>query len=169
MAIIGSTPTVGWTRIEGARHPFLFSSANWENHQSGIPIADDFSMLFRRGLFASGGCTTWRIQFGDSGTWTSAPAHETAWTQCHDPFTQSSNGSDYTFVSGIAPITCGGFNGLHNEVMSFMYTSDADSTEDVGCWGMQMVPHTQYPSHPGYYDGYAGGGASHQWQTMWVK
>jgi hypothetical protein len=32
-----------------------------------------------------------------------------------------------------------------------------------------MVPHTQYPNHPGYYDGYSGGGASHQWQTMWVK
>ena len=163
------TPTVGWTRVEGAQYPFLFTSANWDNHQIGSPTAANFSMLNRRALFASGGCTTWRMQFGDSGNWTGTPAHETAWTQCHDPFTQSTNGSGFTLVSGTPPSTCGGFNGLHHAVRTFMYTSDADSSDTPGCWGMQMVPHTQYPSHPGYYDGYSGGGASHQWQTMWVK
>ena len=163
------TPTAGWTRLEGAQYPFFFTSGNWDNYQITSPTAANFSMLTRRAHFAVGGCTTWRIQLGDSGNWTGTPAHETAWTQCHDPFTQSTNGSGYTLVSGTAPVSCSGFNGLHHAVKTFMYTSDADSGDNPSCWGMQMVPHTQYPSHPGYYDGYAGGGASHQWQTMWVK
>jgi hypothetical protein len=154
LAYCDMTETVGWTRVQGARYPHFFTSANWSSLAIDTPAATNFSMLTRRALFASGGCTTWRVQVADAGTWQSPAEFETVWRQCHDPFTQTTNGSGYTFISGVAPTTCGGFNGLHHKTVTFMYTTDVDSTDEPGCWGMQMVPHTQYPNHSGYYDGY---------------
>jgi hypothetical protein len=126
-------------------------------------------MLSRRSQFVSGGCSTYRIQVGDSGAWTGAVTHETVWTQCHDPFTQATNGSDYAYISGEQPTTCGGFAGLHTGGQGYAYTSDAASNDSAGCWWMQIVPRLRYQSFNGYLDGYNGPGTSHVWQTLWMK
>jgi len=168
LAYCDMTATAGWTRLEAAQYPFFFDASNYTSYQPTLVTAANYSLISRLAQLSSGGCTTYRIQVGETGTWQSAFDQETAWTQCHDPFSAATNGSDYTYISGQAPMTCGGFNGLHNAVQTFMYTSDADATDVAACWGMQTVPHTDYPGNNGYYDGY-GGNHMHQWQTLWVR
>ncbi len=160
----------GWTRVEGALHSFFFSAANWETHNVLSPEGDNYSRLGIRSAFAdTQGCSTWRITVGRSANWRGARDHATVWKQCHDPFTQTTNGSDYTLLGGTAPTTCGGFNGLHARYTGYSYTSDVDTGDVTGCWYMQMVPHTQYGGAPGYLDGYGGQITDRKWQAMWLR
>ena len=93
--------------------------------------------------------------------------HFTAWKQCHDPFTQTTNGSGYTYIAGAESTTCGGFNGLHHKYQGHSYTSDPDSNDSNGCWWMQVVPHTNYNGN-GYLEGYNGPNY-HIWQVLWLR
>ena len=160
----------GWTRVEAADWAFFFSAGTWQSHNANDPLADNYSILDQRGFFAdNGGCTTYRFQVGNGDEWdTGSRAHYTVWTQCHDPFTASSNGSDYTYIAGEESTTCGGFNGLHHKYQGFSYTSDADANDSVNCWWMQVVPHTNY-NNSGYLEGYGGNSQYHNWQTLWLR
>jgi hypothetical protein len=159
----------GWTKLESSKYPHFFTSGNWTGHNTGTPAVDNYSNLGKRTSFASSGCYTFRLEAGHGGVWTDNPTHTLVWRQCHDPFTQSTNGAGYTFLSGEASTTCGGFNGLHNRYTGFSYTSDPDSLDSTGCWWMQIVPHTQYSSSVGYLDGWGGSDNYHQWQALYVK
>ena len=91
------------------------------------------------------------------------------WKQCHDPLTTVTTGSDYTFLSGQPPTTCGGFNGLHNKYWGLSYATDVDTNDHVGCWWMQIVPTGPYPGFSGYLDGYGGPWNAHTWQVLWAR
>ena len=162
----------GWMKIESAAWPFMFSEANWTNHNAATPDVANYSIVGRRAAFIdSSGCYTFRLRAGESGHWKSAPTHETIWRQCHDPFTQTTNGSDYTYIAGQQPSTCGGFNGLHHKYQGHSKTSDPDANDTVNCWWMQVVPTLQYgtaANFPGYLDGYGGTGNTHVWQSLWI-
>ncbi len=120
-------------------------------------------------LFASGPTYTYRLEVGNEDNWlTGVRAHFTVWRQDHDPFTETTDGSDYMFVSGEESSTCGGFNGLHDKVQQHSMTSDADANDDASCWWMQIVPTANYDGQ-GYLEGYGGTLNYHQWQTLWVK
>lgn len=160
----------GWVKVMSAAWPFFYNSSNWPDLNAGSPTSADFSMLHRRQDFADAqGCYTMRLEVGNAGSWNnSTPAHFTEWTQCHDAFTQTSNGSDYSFISGEESTTCGGFNGLHHKYQGNSYTSDPDSNDGVGCWWMQVVPNRNYNSR-GYLEGYGGTGNYHNWQSLWMR
>ena len=160
----------GWTKIESIKWPNFFNSSNWQDKNGSDPQNEWYSILSKRTFFKnSNNCYTYRLVVGNSGNWLSTPAHTTVWTQCHDPFTQTTNGSDYTYISGEQPTTCGGFNGLHHKVQSYSYTTEADLNDSPGCWWMQVVPHTSYPGLSGYSEGYGGPGNYHTWQSLWLK
>lgn len=160
----------GWTKIESAQWPFFFSAANWNYLNDNAPGAEQYSIAIKLGQFADGlGCYEFRLQAGETGNWLQSPTHVVRWKQCHNPFTATTNGSDYTFLGGTAPTTCGGFNGLHNKYQGHSYTSDVDSGDANGCWWMQVVPTVQYSTYNGYLDGWGGAGNSHVWQSMWVR
>lgn len=162
----------GWTKVESVTWPSWFTPANWESKNGSDPQNAWYSILSKRFQFKdSNNCYTYRLVVGNSGNWQSTPAHTTVWKQCHDPFTQTTNGSDYTYISGQQPTTCGGFNGLHHKYQGYSYASDPDLNDPVNCWWMQIVPTVQYgspASYPGYIDGYDGGGI-HVWQSLWLR
>ncbi len=168
-----TTDDGGWMKVESATYPFWFSDANWTNHNAADPLAANYSILGKRTAFIdAGGCYEYRLQVGNSGNWQSTQAHEIIWRQCHDPFTQTTNGSDYTYLSGEQPTTCGGFNGLHHKYQTHSYSADPDSADNVNCWWMQIVPKQQYgtsTSHPGYLEGFGGSGNVHTWQSLWIR
>ena len=159
----------GWTRVEGVHWPGLFNASNWEDFAGGEPTADMYSALKARFAFQSNGCWTYRLIVGNSASWKAKADHRTVWKQCHDPFTEATSGSDYTFLSGEEPVTCGGFNGLHNKYTGFSFADDVDTTDSNGCWYMQIVPHTQHGGTVGYLDGYGGQYYGRQWQSLWLK
>jgi hypothetical protein len=162
-------PTGGWTKLMSAKWTFLFTSANWTSLNPGTPLGDNYSILSSRASFMDmNSCFTFRLVVGNSGAWQSPPAHTTVWKQCHDPFTQTTNGSDYTYISGDISSTCGGFNGLHNKYTGHSFASDADAGDNVSCWWMQIVPHTNY-NGMGYLEGYGGSFNYHQWQVLYVR
>lgn len=159
----------GWTKLESITYPSYFSAGDWQSKFPTAPLENWYSILSKRARFVNGsGCYTFRLVVGNSGNWLSAPAHKTVWMQCHDPFTATTNGSDYTFISGDQSTTCGGFNGLHNKYQGFSFTSDPDLNDNINCWYMQIVPSAQYSSN-GYSEGYGGGGNFHIWQSFWVR
>ena len=166
----------GWTRLYSSHYPTWWSPTDWEY----VGAADDldYSVLGDLDLFAEGGVYEFRLEVGNSGDWTSTStrSHYTVWLQGHDPFWSTTNGSDYTFLAGEEPTTCGGFNGLHDKYYldygTHCRTSDVDSTDSSGCWWMQIVPFAQYDTasrYPGYLEGYEGSGNVHTWQTLWVR
>ena len=82
---------------------------------AGASDYDSFSILEERTNFANAGTlrtasATWSSQNWD----TTPPDHQTIWTQEHDPIADTSDGSDYVYISGDIPSTCGGFVGLHD-------------------------------------------------------
>ncbi len=160
----------GWTRLFSSTWPRMSTSANWHTYNAGSPTAQDYSILSERVHFEAGGCFTFRFEVGNAGDWTNDAnrTHHTEWQQCHDPFTASTNGSDYTHLSGEESTTCGGFNGLHHRYQGYSYTSDPDTTDATGCWWMQVVPHTNYDGN-GYLEGYGGSSNYNNWQTIWVR
>jgi hypothetical protein len=164
----------GWTKIESARYPYWFSSSSYT--QVGAASDDNYTQLTDLDDLARGGVWTFRFEVGNSGSWTSATsrAHYTVWSQEHNPFTDSTDGSDYTLIDGEESTTCSGFNGLHDSyyVKHGVYatSSDVDVNDGASCWWMQVVPLVQYSSsssYPGYLEGY-GGPNSHVWQALWV-
>ena len=164
----------GWTRIYASLYPTWWDPNDWE--RIGAPTDDVYSDLGERDWFADGDVTTWRLEVGDSGTWNSAVrSHYTVWSQEHDPFTEGTDGSDYTYIAGLESTTCGGFNGLHNEYYRQggrdCVSSDVDVTESYSCWWMQIVPLRQYSapsSYPGYLEGYYGPNI-HIWHVLWLR
>ncbi|MFN3202835.1 MAG: fibrinogen-like YCDxxxxGGGW domain-containing protein [Bradymonadia bacterium] len=159
----------GWTRMEGADWAFFFNNNNWYDYSANDPLADNYSILQHRSHFADAGCYTYRFQVGNSNQWDNDPReHYTVWEQCHDPFTETTDGSDYTYIAGQESTTCGGFNGLHHKYQGRSYTSDPDSNDSVNCWWMQVVPHSNYNGQ-GYLEGYNGSGNYHDWQTLWLR
>ena len=98
------------------------------------------------------------------------------WQQSHDPFSQTTDGSDYVYISGDTPNSCGGFVGLHNrhEQLEDPYakTTEMDSTDTTSCWNLQILPLQQYQSssiYSGYIDSFSGMISTHQWQNLWVR
>jgi hypothetical protein len=159
----------GWTKLESITYPSFFGAGDWQTKNENMPLSDWFSILSKRTKFKnSTNCYTFRLVVGNSGNWLSTAAHRTVWAQCHDPFTQVTDGSDYTFISGEQPTTCGGFNGLHSKYVGYSYTSDPDLNDPVGCWWMQIVPNANY-SNNGYAKGYGGANNYHLWQSLWVR
>jgi hypothetical protein len=165
----------GWTRLFGSLYPTFWESISWQSH--GDPTYDDYSMLTDRGYFADVGTYTFRIQIGESGNWDTDPVtHATIWEQGHDPFSMTTDGTDYLFLSGDLPATCGGFNGIHDRHHSeggvYARATEQDSSDPDSCWWMQLIPLQQYGStsiYPGYVDGYGGSGGVHVWQQLWVR
>jgi len=172
----------GWTKVESATHPYLFTSpGNWENNGAS-PTAENYSALDFRDAFVdagatcadgSSGRTTWRFVVGDSGDWLSTRYAYTVWEQCHDPFTVATNGADYTHIAGLESSTCSGFNGLHVHNSGWSVASDVDTGDGPGCWYMQVVPTAQY-SGSKYLDGYGQNGTpgaylQRQWQSLWLR
>ena len=168
-----STDGGGWTRLYSSHFPTFWSSSNYLD--VGSPTDNDYSDLAEIDDFADATPTlTFRFEVGDSGTWNAGTrSHYTIWTQRHNPFTATTDGSDYTFIDGEESSTCGGFNGFHDKYYTgsgvHCMSSDVDSGDNVGCWWMQVVPLTQYGSYSGYLEGYNGSGNSHTWHTLWVK
>ena len=159
----------GWMRMMGAQWQFFFDGGNWSNYNMGNPLQENYSILQFRSYLFEAGCGTWRFQVGNSSNWTdkASMTHFTAWKQCHDPFTQTTNGSGYTYIAGVESTTCGGFNGLHHQYQGFSFTSDPDSTDSNNCWWMQVVPHSNY-NGSGYLEGYDGPNY-HIWQVLWLR
>ena len=159
----------GWTKLESATHPYLFSTVAWDDVNGATPSAENYSALYLRTGFAdAGGCYTYRFEVADAGNWLSPRDHYTVWNQCHDPFTEATNGSGYTFVAGEESITCAGFNGLHNTYQGYSMAADVDTTDGYGCWYMQVVPTAQYAGSK-YLDGYGGNYYQRQWQSLWLR
>jgi hypothetical protein len=162
----------GWTRLYSSHYPTWWSSTDWTS--VGGATDDDYSILAERAEFAdSAGVYTLRFEVGNSGTWdTGTRAHYTIWDQSHDPFSDTTDGSDYVYIAGDESTTCGGFNGLHNRYYTgagvYCMSSDVDSGDSVGCWWMQLVPLLQYGGYAGYLEGY-GGPNSHTWHTLWAR
>ncbi len=164
----------GWTRVYASLWPYFWNPADFE--ALGAPEDDVYSALGERADFAAGGVYTFRLELGYADTHgTGGREHYTVWQQAHDPFTGSSDGSDYTFLDGEEPATCYGFNGLHDRYYQLggthSMTTDADTTDTLGCWWMQIVPLMQYDDGrgtPGYLDGY-GGAETHTWQVLWIR
>lgn len=166
----------GWTRLFATLYPTFWEAEDWLS--SGDSDYDGFSILVERASFAdSNGVFEFRLQLGEYGNWdTSPPDHETIWRQAHDPIEESSDGSDYVFLSGDVPSTCGGFLGLHdiNYTQGGLYSVSTERAVDdlSNCWWMQIIPLRQYGSqvvYPGYVDGYGGTGGVHIWQQLWVR
>ncbi|TNF27752.1 MAG: hypothetical protein EP329_19120 [Deltaproteobacteria bacterium] len=161
----------GWTKMESTTWTIAgdhFFGADWADLNGTTPSSENYSALYLRDVFAVGGCYTYRFVVGDSGNWLSARSHYTVWEQCHDPFTATTDGSDYTFLAGEEAVTCGGFNGLHNKMNSWSMASDADANDSVSCWYMQVVPTAQY-SGSKYLDGYGGQYLQRPWQSLWLR
>ncbi|MEY3209795.1 MAG: hypothetical protein RIT28_276 [Pseudomonadota bacterium] len=165
----------GWTKVESALYPYWFSSTSYT--QVGKASDDNYTQLTDLDDFARAGVWTLRFEVGNSGTWSTGAAsraHYTVWSQQHNPFTDSTNGSDYTLIDGEESTTCNGFNGLHDSYYLkhgvYAMSSDVDVDEGANCWWMQVVPLVQYGSssqYPGYLEGY-GGPNVHVWQSLWV-
>ncbi len=159
----------GWTRLMSAKWKHFFGASNWHQYNAAAPEGENYSILAHRAKFVQDGKWTLRLTVGNSGSWsTAARAHTTAWVQKHDPFTQTSNGSDYTHLAGTKSATCGGFSGLHHKYQGFSRTSDPDSGDASGCWWMQVVPTKNY-NNKGYLEGWGGSGNYHTWQVLWMR
>ena len=160
----------GWTKVMSSKYKHFFTSTNWQALAADTPGAENYSMLAMRQAFVQGGVWTLRLTVGNSGTWNSAgtQAHKTMWQQQHDPFTATTAGADYKLLGGDVSSTCGGFNGLHHKYQGHSYTSDPDTNDGIGCWWMQVVPHTDYDGK-GYLEGYGGSGNYHVWQVLWMR
>ena len=168
----------GWTRLMSAKYPHFFADDNWQGYNVGMPGAENYSIVGKRDLFKVGATYTYRYGVGDEMTWKDGPIlFEFAWQQDHDAFTATTNGSDYTYLAGDKPTTCGGFNGLHNKYSSPSYATDVDQGDGIGCWWMQVVPRADwaplgYP--PGYLHGFLGGGNLNpehetQWEVLYIR
>ena len=165
----------GWTRLFSTHWPTWWDRDNYED--VGSVDDDDYSALGRRDDFSVNGRYTLRLEVGNEGTWnTDVREHFTIWSQDHDPFTATTDGSDFRFDSGELSTTCGGFNGLHDAYYTrhgvYARSSDVDTGDSYGCWWMQVVPLSQYQdpeSHPGYLEGYGGVFNYHTWQTLWIR
>ena len=154
----------------GAQWKHFFDASTAFSFNTGAPQSLNYSILDRREpFFDDDGCATWRLQVGNTGTWENLDqmSHFTVWEQCHDPFTESTDGTGYSFIAGEESTTCGVFNGLHARYQGHSYTCDPDTTDGVGCWWMQIVPHTDY-NNSGYLEGYEGPNY-HQWQVLWLR
>ncbi len=162
----------GWTKLFSSHYPTFWNSSIYGD--VGSPEDDDFSYLDDLADFEdSSGAWTLRLEVGNSGTWdTATRAHYTVWTQEHDALSETTDGTDYTWIAGAESTTCSGFNGLHEHGSGNYYmSSDVDSTDSTGCWWMQIVPLQQYSSsssYPGYLEGYEGQNV-HTWQVLWVQ
>ncbi len=159
----------GWTKIESATFPFFFDTSNWFNY--GLANSENYSNAGALDDFSQNGEFTLRFEVGDSGNWTDAVSrdHYTIWSQGHNPFTSTTDGSDYTYISGEESTTCSGFNGLHNIYQSYSLATDVDSGDAAGCWWMQVIPISNYNCCGGYLDGYNGAHNGHNWQAVWVR
>jgi len=166
----------GWTKVFSSKYPTFWSSADFE--EVGDAEDDDYSILTHRDDFEDAdGAWTLRFEVGNSGTWDlSTRAHYTVWSQEHNPFDDTSDGSDYTYIGGDESTTCSGFNGLHDKYYTdsgvYAMSSDVDSGDSYGCWWMQVVPLAQYgtsSTHNGYLEGYGGSGNVHAWQVLWMR
>ena len=107
-----STDGGGWTKLGSAQYPFFFSAASWD--QYGLPEDANFVYLTDLDDFAVNGTYTLRYVVGSSTDWLDVREHYTVWSQDHNPFTSSTNGSDYVYIAGEESTTCNGFNGLHH-------------------------------------------------------
>ena len=166
----------GWTRLFGSLYPTFWETEDWLS--AGASDYDSFSILGERTSFAdTSGTYELRLQLGSAGNWdTNPPDHETIWEQTHDPIAETTDGSDYVYISGSTPSTCGGFLGLHdiNYAQGGLYSvsTERDQNDVSNCWWMQIIPLRQYGSstvYPGYIDGYDGSGGVHTWQQLWVR
>ncbi|MGC6508788.1 MAG: MopE-related protein [Myxococcota bacterium] len=166
----------GWTKAFSSLYPHMYDQGNWGNF--GAPEYDDYSMLNQTADFEDvNGVYTLRLEVGEQGNWdTNTPSHKTIWQQSHHPFLETTDGSDYLFLTGDEPVSCGGFSGLHHRIAIdiglFAMTSDADNTDSMNCWWMQVVPINQFGStvdFPGYVDSYLTSGGVHQWQSIWFR
>ena len=160
----------GWTRMMSAQYAFFFNGDNRFDLAAGDPLAASYSILKARTHLAQDGCYTFRLQVGSIGDWQNVEEleHFTVWQQCHDAFTVTTNGNDYTFQAGEESATCGGFNGLHDKYTDYSFTCDPDSNDNTGCWWMQVVPNKDYDGK-GYLEGYGGSGNYHNWQSLWIR
>lgn len=159
----------GWTRVMTAKYKFFFGDGNWNSLNANLPGDANYSILNLRDNFKVNGTYTFRYQTGVSGDWQNGPVgHWTSWQQNHDPFTSTTDGSDFKQLGGELSTTCGNFNGLHNKYTTYSYTCDPDSGDSVGCWWMQVVPKQDYDGK-GYLEGYLGAGHYHNWQALWLR
>ena len=162
-----STDGGGWTKLGSAQYPFFFSAASWD--QYGLPEDANFVYLTDLDDFAVNGTYTLRYVVGSSTDWLDVREHYTVWSQDHNPFTSSTNGSDYVYIAGEESTTCNGFNGLHHNYQGYSRATDVDSSDSYGCWWQQVIPIAYYNwNPPGYLEGYDGPN-THTWQSIWVR
>ena len=168
----------GWMRLMSAKYPHFFNDMTWQSFNADQPQLENYSIVGKRDLFKVGEDYTLRYAVGDAMNWKDGPIlYQVAWTQAHDPFTKTTNGGDYTYLSGNKPTTCGGFNGLHAKYNSPSYATDVDAGDGIGCWWMQVVPRdnwNKYGYPPGYLHGFLGGGnldPKHetQWEVLYIR
>ena len=165
----------GWTRIFGSLYPYFWQTVSWQDN--GLPYYDNYSMLGLRSYFSNNGTYTFRLQVGDVGNWDAdLPSHTVIWSQDHDPFQNSTDGSDYQYISGSEPTGCGGFAGLHHQHSQssdvYAKATEQGATDPDSCWGLQIVPLEQFGSDvifPGYIDSFSGSSSTHLWQSLWVR
>ena len=127
----------GWTRVYASLYPTWWSETDWS--ASGDPEDDDYSILSQISQFSDDdGAWTMRLVVGNADTWdTSDYDYATIWSQEHDPISDSSDGSDYTFIDGDEPTTCDGFTGLHSTYYddggTYALVSDPNDDDDTKC------------------------------------
>jgi hypothetical protein len=166
----------GWTKLFSSDFPTYWNEYAWET--GGVPTSSDYSALGEREYFADGATYTFRLEVGSYGYWDTNPRdYFTVWSQEHDPFTATTDGSDYVFIDGQDPYhpLCDPFVGLHDRHyvegsmggVRYAMTSNVDTIDSLACWGMQVVPIQQYGS--GYQDRYTNQDREHLWQVLWVR
>jgi hypothetical protein len=152
--------------IVEAAYPEFWSPNQWQNALRGDDITE----------FHPGTSFSITLEIGIEGDLSDPPDYFTTWEQDHNPFLATTDGSDYTYIEGDEPVTCGGFNGLHNRHfvegaasgISHARVSDVDSTDSVDCWTMQIVPLVEYRDAGAYLHGYEGILGEHMWQRLWL-
>ena len=168
----------GWMRLMSAKYPHFFNDMTWQSFNADQPQQENYSIVGKRDLFKVGENYTFRYAVGDAMNWKDGPIlFQVAWTQGHDPFTKTTTGADYMYLSGNKPTTCGGFNGLHAKYNAPSYATDVDTGDGIGCWWMQVVPRDDWKKYgypAGYLHGFLGGGnldPKHetQWEVLYIR
>lgn len=166
-----------WEMLFASVYPkYWDGDTGWERF--GEPGDPNYSALDGRHRFARQGTYAYKLEIGLQGSWQGSEADfYNVWAQDHDPLTETTDGSDYRYIDGTEPVTCGGFNGLHHRHyeqasasgVRHARTSDVDTGDSLACWTMQVVPVEHYRDAGGYLQGYEGILGEHAWQVLWAQ
>jgi hypothetical protein len=165
----------GWTKLMHANYSNFFSTMNWSSLNFDTPMNNTlYSILDKRNSFKIWNKYSFRLQVwrsGNTNDFNTKTVNKTVWSQEHDPFTQTTDWSDYIFISWDQSSQCWWFNGLHNKYQGRSMTNDPDTNDSINCWWLQIVPTSQYVDGgiPYLYYTRYNTDPSYNWQILWIK